>query len=197
MFIRELGKKFDKGKIGVIAENKEKYISFHVEVVVDKYVDEWGKIKEKKVQLRFIDSIRLMASSLDSLSSSLVGVSGLSCNLCGESCEITHVDEYYVAHGKYRNCYSGYNKRQLSVNSNFGNLRVSHNDEQFRLLLRKGVYPYEYMTSWDKLEESKLPPKEAFHSNLNMSDISEYDYKHAQRVWKKFKLKNLGEYHDL
>ena len=53
------------------------------------------------------------------------------------------------------------------------------------------------MTSWDKFKETKLPPKEAFHSNLNMSVISEYDYKHAQRVWKEFKLKNLGEYHDL
>ena len=83
------------------------------------------------------------------------------------------------------------------MNFNFDNLKVSHNDEQFRLLLRKGAYPYEYMTSWEKFKETKLPPKEAFHSNLNMSDISEYDYKHAQRVWKEFKLKNLGEYHDL
>ena len=48
------------------------------------------------------------------------------------------------------------------MNSNFDNLRVSHNDEQFRILLRKGVY--EYMTSWDKFKETKLPPKEAFHS---------------------------------
>ena len=70
-------------------------------------------------------------------------------------------------------------------------------DEQFRLLLRKGVYPYEYMSSWDKFEETKLPPNKAFHSNLNMSDISKYDYEHAQKVWKEFKLKNLGEYHDL
>ena len=53
------------------------------------------------------------------------------------------------------------------------------------------------MASWDKFEETKLPPMEAFHSYLNMSDISEYDYKHAQRVWKEFKLKNVGEYHDL
>ena len=83
------------------------------------------------------------------------------------------------------------------MNSNFVNLSVSHDDEQFRLLLRKGVYPYEYMSSWDKFKETKLPPKEAFHSNLNMSDISKYDYEHAQKFWKEFKLNNLGEYHDL
>ena len=76
-----------------------------------------------------------MARSLDSLTNNLVGVSGMVCNVCGESCEITHIDEYYVAHGKHKNCYSGHSKRQLSVNSEFDNLRVSHNDKQFRLLL--------------------------------------------------------------
>ena len=75
LFIRELGKKFDIGKIGVIAENKEKYISFTIDFVIDKYEDKWGEIKEKKIQIRFMDSIRLMSRSLDSLSSNLVGVS--------------------------------------------------------------------------------------------------------------------------
>ena len=65
------------------------------------------------------------------------------------------------------------------------------------LLFRKGVYPYEYMTSWDKFTETQLAPKEAFHSSLNMSDISECDYKHAQKAWRAFNLKNLDEYHDL
>ena len=96
-----------------------------------------------------------MGSSLDSLSSNLVGVNGMTCNLCGESCE------NYVSLGKCKDCYSGYSKRQLKKNfifDNFLNLRVSHNDEQFRFLLRKGVYPYEYMSSWDKFEETRLPP---------------------------------------
>ena len=137
--------------------------------MVDRYEDELGKIKEKKIQLRFIDTMRFMASSLDSMTNNLVGVSGMVCNVCGESCEFTHVDEYYVAHGKCKNCYSGYSKCQLNkyfIFDDFDTLRVGHDDEQFRLLPRKGVYPYEYMTSWDKFEETKLPPKEAFHSNL-------------------------------
>ena len=71
LFIRELGKKFDTGKIGVIAENKEKYISFNVDVVVDTY-EEMGEVKEKIIQLRFIDSIRFMASSLNSSMNNLV-----------------------------------------------------------------------------------------------------------------------------
>ena len=65
------------------------------------------------------------------------------------------------------------------------------------MLLRKGVYPHEYMDSWEKFDETTLPPKEVFHSNLNLEDISNEDYAHAQKVWDVFEIKNLGEYHDL
>ena len=53
------------------------------------------------------------------------------------------------------------------------------------------------MSSWNKFEESQLPSIEAFYSNLNMSNVSEGDYEHAQRVWKEFNIHNLGDYHDL
>ena len=53
------------------------------------------------------------------------------------------------------------------------------------------------MKSWEKFDEFILPPKEAFYSNLNLEDISDEDYVHAQKVWHVFKIKNLGEYHDL
>ena len=65
------------------------------------------------------------------------------------------------------------------------------------MLTRKGVYPYEYMSSWDRFEETKLPPIEAFYSKLNMTKISSDDYQHAQRVWREFRILSLGEYHDL
>ena len=68
---------------------------------------------------------------------------------------------------------------------------------KFILLLQKGVYPYEYMDSWEKFDETTLPPKEAFYSNLNLEDISDEDYAHAQKVWDVFEIKNRGEYHDL
>ena len=68
---------------------------------------------------------------------------------------------------------------------------------QYDLLTRKGVYPYEYVNSWDRDNETQLPPIIVFYSNLNMSSISEDDYQHAQRVWKEFGIHNLGDYHDL
>ena len=68
---------------------------------------------------------------------------------------------------------------------------------KFVLLLRKGVYPYEYMDTWERFSEISLPSKEYFYSNLNMEDISDIDYRHANNVFKGFKKENLGDYHDL
>ena len=68
---------------------------------------------------------------------------------------------------------------------------------KFLLLLRKSVYPYEYMDSWEKFNETSLPIKEDFYSNLNMEDIEDIDYRHGNNVFNKFKLNNLGDYHDL
>ena len=83
------------------------------------------------------------------------------------------------------------------MDSIFDDLRDNHTDEQFRSLLKKGIYLYKYMSSWDKFEETKLYSKEAFYSNLNMSDISNHDYENAQKLWKEFGSLNLGEYNDL
>ena len=54
--------------------------------------------------------------------------------------------------------------------------------KQKELLIRKGVYPYEYMGSWDRFEEKRLPSIEDFYSKLNMSGISEKDYQHTCKV---------------
>ena len=64
-------------------------------------------------------------------------------------------------------------------------------------MLRKGVYPYEYMDSWEKFNETSIPSKEDFYSNLNMEDIDDINYRHGKNVFKGFKLENLGDYHDL
>ena len=68
---------------------------------------------------------------------------------------------------------------------------------KFILLLRKGVYPYEYMDNWERFNETSLPNKESFYSNLNMENTDDIDYRHGNNIFKIFGLKNLGVYHDL
>ena len=63
--------------------------------------------------------------------------------------------------------------------------------------MRKGVYPYEYMDSWNRFNETLLPEKKNFYSCFNIETIIDIDYTHAMRVFNKFKMNNLGDYHDL
>ena len=71
------------------------------------------------------------------------------------------------------------------------------NHNKFFLLLRKGIYLYEYIDSWEKLDENTIPPKEAFSSELNLENITHKDYEHVKKVWEAFEIKIIGEYHDL
>ena len=64
-------------------------------------------------------------------------------------------------------------------------------------MLRKAVYPYEYMDDCEKFNETSFPEKEDFYSHLNTEDITDADFVHAERNCKDFRIKNLGEYHDL
>ena len=57
--------------------------------------------------------------------------------------------------------------------------------------------PIRYMDDWEKINEILLPEKFDFYSHLNVKDITYADYAHAKRVWKDFKIRNLGDYHDL
>ena len=64
-------------------------------------------------------------------------------------------------------------------------------------MLRKSVYPYDYMDNWERFNETSLPSKESFYSNLNMEDIDDIYYRHGNNAFNKFKLNNSGDYHDL
>ena len=131
LFIRELAK-YTTG-MGVIAKNTEDYISFSIKVEVDKYVDKEGNERTKEMELRFIDSIKFMSSSLDCLVNNL-------------------------ARGGHK--FWGFE---------------NYNCRQRELLIRKGIYQYEYMDSWDKVKETSLPSIKKFYSNLNMSGVSDED----------------------
>jgi hypothetical protein len=69
--------------------------------------------------------------------------------------------------------------------------------DRLDLVKQKGVYPYEYMGSFDKFEDKSLPDKTEFYNTMNNTNISNEDYPRAKRVWKTFEMKNMGGYHDL
>ena len=143
-----------QGDISCIPNNEENYISFTKQVIVDKFVNKEGKEVNVKRELRFIDSLRFMASSLDNLSSNL------------------KIDK-------------------------FVNLKKYYSGNQLSLLLRKGVYPYDYADCMKKLYETSLPPKDAFYSKLTGESITDEDYQHAQTVWNEFNIETMKAYHNL
>ena len=79
----------------------------------------------------------------------------------------------------------------------FKNLLKYFTPKQAELLKQKGFYPYEYMDSEEKFNDTKLPPREAFYSKLSGKGITEKDYNHAGDVWNIFKMKTFKEYHEL
>ena len=88
-----------------------------------------------------------------------------------------------------------------SLDNLSSNLSTHPNLEKFypdnKLLCRKGIYPYEYMDTFDKYDETSLPPRQQFYSQLKRSHVKPEDYQHAQNVWNHYNIKTLGEYADL
>ena len=73
----------------------------------------------------------------------------------------------------------------------FVNLKKQYSGNQLSLLLRKVVYPYNYVDCLNKLDETSLPPKEAFLSKLTGEGITDDDYQHAHTVWKEFNIESM------
>ena len=84
-----------------------------------------------------------------------------------------------------------------SGRDNFKQVLTEYSGTQADLLLRKGVYPYDYMDKWEKFSEKQLPSRDSFFNRLRDEACSEADYVHAQNVWREFNCKNIGDYHDI
>ena len=83
---------------------------------------------------------------------------------------------------------------KLSSNLNidqFLNLKKYYSDNHLSLLLRKGVYSYDYVDRMKKLDETSLPLKETFYSKIAGDSITDEDYQHAHTVWKNLILSQL------
>ena len=64
-------------------------------------------------------------------------------------------------------------------------------------MLRKGVYPYDYVDCLKKFDEKSLPPKHVFHSKLTSDGITDEVYQHAHTVWTEFNIESMKDYHKL
>ena len=193
--IKELVKEFD-GNFERLGENTEKYITFSVPLK--------KKIKNKVIEItykiKFIDSYRFMSSSLsklvDNLSEGIHNNKCVDCNYCLDYIKIKN-KKLLLKCLNFNACYR--KKINKDLIKKFKNTYSFCNNDinKFVSLLRKGVYPYEYVDNWERFSEISLPSKEDFYSNLNMEDINDIDYRHANNVFKRFELENLGQYHDL
>ena len=141
-----------------------------------------------------------MSSSLsklvDNLSEGIRNNKGLDCNSCLDYIKMKN--ERLLL--KCFNCNTYYKKKfNKDLIKKFKNTYSFCNNDlnEFVLLLRKGVYPDEYMDSWKKFNETSLPSKEDLYSNLNMENNNNIDYRHGNNLFKIFNLENFGDYYDL
>ena len=186
-----------EGNFECLGENTEKYITFSVPIK--------KKIENKDIEItykiKFIDSFRFMATSLSKLVDNLTkDIHGDKCVDCKSDLSYMEViDEALIF--RCFNCKKKNYEKEINkelIERFASTYKFCNNDlNKFVMLLRKGVYPYEYMDGWDKFNETSIPNKESFYSNLTIENTTETDYIHANNVFKTFKLNNLGDYHYL
>ena len=174
-------------KINAIPNNIEKYMTFM-----------------SGNHLNFIDSLQFMSSSLDNL---VVNVTKCGkCQTCTpDSCTRRSVSDKgrIIQHKTSYPCLECKNCKKVGkscVNSVYNNLKDTSEEfkgTQLHLMSNKGVYPYDYMNSFEKFNQTKLPTKEQFYSVLNDQHITNDEYDHAKKVCKAFNIDTMGEYHDL
>ena len=150
--------------------------------------------------MKFIYSARLLLSSSSNIADNLAeGIYKIKYKDCDYFFEYESVKGNLIKY-KCLSCNKNYsNKLDEKLKKRFKNaFKFSNNNiNKFTLLLRKGVYPSEYMDDWEKFNETTLLEKEEFYSNLNMEYITDADYMHAKKVCRDCEIKNLGKYHDL
>ena len=184
--IKELAKKVDG--LVCIGENSEKYITFKATI----------NINEIEIKLKFIDTFRVTFNSLDTLVNNLTELN--KCKECNKECNNYIIVKNTIKYSCNKCKKVSYRSidNLISKCSNVYSICNGDLDKFFIIIKKRGIlYPYEYMNSWNKFNETNNPPFEKYYSRLNMSNISKEDYLHSQKIWSIFNIKNIGEYHDL
>ena len=181
--IKELANKLE-GQFKCLEENTKTY---KCSIPIEKEVTDIEKDGNESVfiisyKIKFIDSARLMATLLSNLVDNLTEeIQKIKCNDYDCFLEYESVKDNLIK----CKCLS-YSKNYLNKLDEIGfknTFKFSNNDiNKFILLLRKVVYPYEYMDDWEKFNETSLPEKEEFYNKLDMEDITDADYMHAKSL---------------
>ena len=184
-------------------ENTAKYITFSVPIkkeITKKDKDGNDKATKTSYKIKFIDIFRFMSSSLSNLVDNLSeGFHNDRCIECKSCLDYTPTKDEQLIFRCFEcknNCEKDFNKELIKRFANIHEF-CKGDINKFILLLRKGVYHYEYIDSWERFNETSFPDKEVFYSNLNMEDITDVDHRHGKRVFKNLNNKNQVDYHDL
>ena len=167
----------DKIRVPVIFHNLRGYDNHLImqqigKIAKDKsYVDKNGEKKNLKINAIPNNMERYMAFTLGN--------------------NLTFIDSFQFMSSSLDKLVSNLRKEDLKYTS------AAFYGYKLDLMSKKGIYRYDFMDSMEKLEIKKLPKIEDFYSTLNEEHISEKDYNHAKEVWNAFRIKNVGEYHDL
>ena len=172
LIVQSLGK--IKKNVNVIPNNMERYISMSVG------------------NLRFIDSLQFLGTSLEKLVANVIGATQTTCRKCKEVQKAEIKEDWKLL----TYCEKCKLEGTTQLDRSKLPLTVSHAGDKAYLLARKGVYPYDYMDAEERFEEG-LPSHEDFYSRLTEQHISSEDYNHAVNIWKSFNCKDMGDYHDL
>ena len=200
--IKELQNEFEE-QFECLGENKEKWKTLSVPIKKEiTKIDKDGNevVVNISYKTKSIDSAKFMASSLSNLVDHLAeGIHKIKGKEYDSFLEYENVKEDLIEY-KYLSCNKDYSNRLDE--KNFKKIKntfklYNYDINEFILLLGKCVFPYEYMDDWEKFNETTLPEKEQFYSNLNMEEITDADYMHRERACKDFEIEKLGEYHDL
>ena len=159
-----------KGEFECLRENMEKYVDFSVPIKKENDND-----KTITYKLKFVDNL----SDIRQSEREFIGFKKDRLNYRCKECKGTSTKPVNELIEKFPKMYQFCN----------GDLN------KFVLLLRKGVYPYEYIDSWEKFHETSLPPKKDFYSELTLEDISDKDHNHAQKVFEVY-CTDMVDYHD-
>ena len=186
------------GEFECLGENTEKYISFPVPIK-----KEHDNNKTITYKIKFVDTCRFMPSKLSNLVDNLSEINNKDCKTCMERKNIKSECEFIGFKNNRLNyrCKECKGISTKSINGlieKFPRMYQFWNGDlnKFVLFLRKGVYPYECMDSWEIFNETSLPDKKHFYSELNLEDITDRDYSHAQKLFEEY-CTDIGDYHDL